>query len=99
MLVKFSSEVHEDIIMLGDVAKNLIKMMGYSGSIPSAISADDVPKALDNLKKAVSDSKSLHENNLDEDEEPVTLANRAWPLIEMLEAAKQSNKHVMWQEK
>lgn len=99
MLVKFSSEVHEDIIMLGDVAKKLIKMMGYSGSIPSAIAAEDVPNALENLKKAVSESKSAPVNNQDEDEEPVSLANRAWPLIEMLEAAEKSNKHVMWQEK
>ncbi len=100
MLVKFSSEAYEDIIMLGDVAKQLIQMMGYSGSIPSAISEDDIPKALANLKKGVAQSKTNSSLDADDyDDEPVSLAHRAWPLIEMLEAAHQHKKHVMWQEK
>ena len=42
MLVTFSSPAYADITMFGDVAVRLIKMMGHSGTIPSALLAEDV---------------------------------------------------------
>ena len=50
MLVAFKSDAYADIIMFGDVAQQLLKMMGHSGTVPSAIQADDVPAALERLK-------------------------------------------------
>ena len=41
MLVAFKSDAYADIIMFGDVAQQLLKMMGHSGTVPSAIQADD----------------------------------------------------------
>ena len=38
--------------MFGKTALQLIKMMGHSGVVPSAIMAEDVPAALDRLKNA-----------------------------------------------
>src|SRR6185312_9413752 len=53
MLVTFKTSAHADIIMFGDIAKQLLKMMGHSGTIPSAMVADEVPAALDRLRHAV----------------------------------------------
>ena len=47
MLITFKSDAYADIIMFGDIAERLLKMMGHSGTVPSAILADDVPAALD----------------------------------------------------
>jgi uncharacterized protein DUF1840 len=106
MLVTFTSNEHGDITMFGDVAERLLEMMGHSGTIPSAVSAEHVSEALENLKKAleIDPDEVVHdevrENDDEEEKEPpVSLARRAFPLIQMLTAAAEANSHVMWYKK
>ena len=102
MLVTFRTSAYANIIMFGDIAVTLLKMMGHSGTVPSAIRADDVPAALERLKAAIEKDKTAggsaprvgHEN--DAEEPPVSLAHRAFPLIELLEAAANRKCDVMW---
>jgi hypothetical protein len=102
MLVTFETAVHANITMFGDVAVALIKMTGHSGSVPGALMAADVPAALERLKRAVAERP--HESldpeprggTADEDEPNVSLAHRALPLIQLLEAAAAAGKNVMW---
>ena len=102
MLVTFRTDAYANITMFGDVAVSLLKMMGHSGTVPSAILARDVPAALERLKAAVARDKAAGgaqaEGAQDDDsEEPrVSLANRAFPLIELLEAAAKKESDVMW---
>lgn len=101
MLVTFSCPVYADITMFGDVAIHLLKMMGHSGTVPSALLAADVPVALERLQTAVAiegDSPaSPRDSSQDEDEEPaVSLRHRAMPLIELLKAAAKAECNVMW---
>lgn len=49
MSVTFTTRAYADITMFGDVALTLLKMMGHSGTVPSAILAADVPAALSRL--------------------------------------------------
>ena len=53
MLVTFSSDAYPEFTMFGDVAIRLIKMMGHSGTVPSAILAEDIPAALARLQAAL----------------------------------------------
>ena len=103
MLVVFTSNVHSDIIMFGDVAEKLIEMMGHSGTIPSAIAAKDVPDVLERLKKAIAfQQQQTPENDQDDEEnaeEKVSLSGRAFPLIEMLTKAAAEDAGVMWYKK
>jgi len=46
MLVTFTTDAYADIIMFGDVALTLLKMMRHSKTVPGAILAADVPMAL-----------------------------------------------------
>lgn len=100
MLIVFESNAHTDITMFANIAKSLIKMMGHSGTIPSAIAAKDIPGALEKLKKALDadTSKELPESD-DEEEEEVSMSGRAFPLIEMLQAAIRENEPIMWYQK
>jgi hypothetical protein len=105
MLITFKTPVYADITMFGDVAKALIKMMGHSGAIPGAILAEDVPKALETLKDAVARNPNapLNPRRDDDDDEAVrresvSLAKRALPLVELLEAAARDEKNVMWEQ-
>lgn len=104
MLVTFSCKAHENITMFGDVAQTLIKMMGHSGTIPSALRAEEVPGALERLRQNVEKAKHTsplkdNEKKWDEQEEPdVSLKHRAIPLISLLEAASHAKCNVMWKE-
>ena len=101
MLVTFSCPAYADITMFGDVALRLLKMMGHSGTVPSALAAQDVQPALERLEAAVAaevESAGLESPAEDEDGEPVvSLSHRALPLIELLKAAAKAECHVMWE--
>lgn len=102
MLVTFRTSAYANITMFGDVAVTLLKMMGHSGTVPSAIRADDIPEALERLKAAIAKVKATGESpsegaHDDDSEEPrISLAHRAFPLIELLEAAAKRKSDVMW---
>ncbi len=97
MLVTFSTDAYADITMFGDVAINLLKMMGHSGTVPSAILSGDIPGALSRLNNAINtESVSPPPNNNDEKTPSVSMANRAMPLINLLAAAAKANSNVMW---
>jgi hypothetical protein len=59
MLVTFSCPAYADITMFGDVAVHLLKMMGHSGKVPSALLAADVPAALERLEAAGSRPREI----------------------------------------
>tara|TARA_B110000046_G_C12890443_1_gene354095 strand:- start:443 stop:715 length:273 start_codon:yes stop_codon:yes gene_type:complete len=87
--------------MFSDVAEQMLKMMGHSGMIPSAIAAKDVAAALTRLKAAVelSDNQKTVEIGVGaniEDESKVSIVNRAFPLIKMLTRAAEEGCDVIW---
>ena len=104
MLVTFHTKAFADITMFGDIAIKLIRMMGHSGTVPSALSAPDVSPALEQLKAALAAHKSANPDDEsvgdefqgDPIERPVGLAQRAFPLIELLTAAAAAEQTVMW---
>lgn len=100
MLVTFSCQAHGDVTMFGDVAIRLIEMMGHSGTVPSALLADDVPTALEHLTARLAAEEPPptipERRELDDDEPVIPLQLRAGPLLELLEAAKVEKCDVMW---
>lgn len=105
MLLTFKSDAYADITMFGDVAQQLLRMMGHSGTVPGAILAKDVPAVLDRLTRAIDTEKAVAPApspgdipDKDVDDQAVSLTYRALPLIELLTAAAEKNCDVMWQE-
>ena len=100
MLVTFRTKRYANITMFGDVAKQLLDLMGHSGTVPSAIKAEDVPAALARLEAAIEQHRAVDgaaaENNHDDSPRKVTLSQRAVPLLELLRAAKANKADVMW---
>jgi hypothetical protein len=97
MLIRFDSKAGT-ITMFGDVAVELLRMMGQSGSIPGAILARDIPAALERLRSSASGTRDpAAEPKTDEDSEPkVGMRQRAFPLIELLERAAKQDADVIW---
>jgi hypothetical protein len=87
--------------MFGDIAVQLLKLMGHSGTVPSAILAPDIPPALERLRRALDQGAAPPATPTDEEDRregraPVSLRQRAYPLIELLERAAKNNADVMW---
>jgi hypothetical protein len=105
MLVTFSTKVSADITMFGDVAKELLKLMGQTGVVPGGLKAADIAPALERLKQAVAvvgarpsgNPPRSAEDDKDERAPPmVSLRQRAVPLIGLLEAAAREKADVIW---
>jgi hypothetical protein len=105
MLVTFRTKAYANITMFGDVAKELLELMGHSGTVPSAIEAADVPAALERLETAVAQRRAAEAAEAGpvadvrggyDAPRVVRLSQRAVPLLELLRAAKAKNVGVMW---
>jgi hypothetical protein len=110
MIVTFRSPATESVMMFGDIAETLLKMMGATGRIPGALLAEDVPAALARLEREIQALKASESSNpaptSDGDEEsddekpkepPISIVTRAAPLIDMLKRAVEAKKGVVWE--
>jgi hypothetical protein len=102
MIVRFDSKVG-GFTMMGDVAVTLLRMMGHSGTVPSAILAADIPAAVARLRAALAAlPPPAAEPDTDGDDEDdrrrdaVPLPHRAVPLIDLLERSAAANVDVTW---
>lgn len=92
--------------MFGDVAVHLLKMMGHSGTVPSAILAADIPAAIERLEKALENPPPLpakpkaegEKREADDGEPRVSLPQRAYPLLQLLRNAAAQKVDVMWEQ-
>ncbi|MCC6707275.1 MAG: DUF1840 domain-containing protein [Gammaproteobacteria bacterium] len=104
MPITFKSKYSPDVLMLEAVARELIHLMGHSGSVPGSLAAEDIPAALANLERAIGEGpgRALDaDRRRDEDEDrrdkPVSVAHRAGPLLAMLKTALKEREHVLWE--
>lgn len=103
MLVRFRSPADADIIMFGAVARELLALMGFSGRIPSAVQAEDLPAVREKLLAGLASAPlAPPDEGSEEDRERarnfVPLKTRAQPLLKMIDAAIRKNTHVMWEQ-
>src|SRR5688572_15726796 len=108
MLVTFRTKAHPNITMFGDVAIELLELLGHSGTVPSAIKSEDVPAALARLEAALERRRAADaadagdvpkdDRGRNDYEAPrkVTLSQRAFPLLELLRAAAANKTDVLW---
>lgn len=109
MLITFSAKRCHSVTMFGDIATQLIAMMGFCETIPGAIREEDIDQALRNLQQRIEQVKQANQQggvepqnpldlDLDADEfEPeICLSVRALPLISLLESACNEKSYVMW---
>lgn len=104
-MIRFTSPAGASVSMFEKDAKALIRMMGHSGTIPSAIRAEDVATALHQLETALKteeekDQATQQTKPLEHDAEEKSVSTnvRAYPLLELLKAAATKQKNVMWEQ-
>lgn len=99
MIVTFSTTTSGSIVYQGDIALQLLRILGRDETMPSAMYAEDIPSAVATLKAAIALDRSREvTGNADDDssDAEVSLSHRALPLIELLEAAQRENTGLMW---
>lgn len=111
MIVTFQSPASGDVIMFGDVAQRMMKIMGKEASDKGIVTVEQLPDAIARLKAAIEEDKrqraGLQEEDLPRTEldhsghaqssrPHVTLTQRAVPLLELLEWSLKKQKPVVW---
>lgn len=101
-MIRFESNAGAPVTMHEDLALMFIRMTGHQDTVPGAIVAEDIPQALSRLRQRVAeaaqnpDTSGVPEDELEDDEAPVKLPTRAFPLVKLLEAAERQHKDLLW---
>ena len=105
MIVTFQSQAAGDVIMFGEVAQQMMKIMGKDTTAKGIVTLEQLPDAIARLQAAVAADKAQRggamrpQADAKEDgvaQEPISMAQRAVPLIELLERSLRKNKPVVW---
>jgi hypothetical protein len=110
-LIVFRSKAAGEIFMFAETARRILAIIGKPEAPRGVISAEQIPQALAQLTAAVEEEKALLQQAREETEraqrrgeqaadepaaQPITLAQRAHPLLEMLRAAQKKQVDVTW---
>jgi len=104
MTIKFKSKATGDLVMLTRHAEALMKVIGKEPSQQGILLPEDMAAALTELKALPAEQPQPAEPDEDGQvpvvpafaDEQVSLRQRAWPLIQMIERAQAANEAVVW---
>jgi hypothetical protein len=111
MLITFKSKAYPNVMMYQDHAKRILDLL-HKDSERGVITAEEAPRAVKLLESEIEESrkhqltddveqdvKAHHGDTEDAEHEPievVTFSTRAFPLLEMLRAARDHQADVLW---
>jgi hypothetical protein len=103
MLFTFRSKASAEFYMLEAHARTLLDLIGKPLTPTGIITAAQIPEAIAAIEAAVARTASAPSPAKDADEDKpreayrdVALAQRAWPLLEMLRKAQARQADVIW---
>lgn len=109
MLITFKSSASADVIMLGDDAARVIALLGKDAKDKQGIvTVEQLAAAIASLEAAIEADRARQAERTAEDEAadreagrtgmaaPVGIAQRAWPVLEMLRTAQKEGVPVIW---
>ena len=104
MIYKFKSKASGDVIMLGPNGDQVMRLLGREPAPKGIIEVAAMAQAITTLRKAVADEEAARGEAAQADggsdtagrEPSVSLRQRVWPLIEMLERSQAARADVVW---
>jgi hypothetical protein len=104
MAFKFKSQATSDLLMLSAHAQALLQHIGKSAEGSGILTPQEMPAALATLKALPGDEPPADaQSKPDEPEQEagpsdgaVSLRQRAWPLVQMIERAHAADKPIVW---
>ncbi|APA88339.1 DUF1840 domain-containing protein [Paraburkholderia sprentiae WSM5005] len=103
MMITFQSTAAPDVVMLRDLAQYLLGLIGKRLGERGVISHDELPHAIDRLEAAITEDaaaettlEALHRSTSNQRESRNRLSQRAWPFLDMMRAARESDADIIW---
>ena len=102
MLYKFRSKAAGDVIMLGPNGDQVMRIIGRQPAAKGIFEVADMPAIVGALKSAVAADEAARAQAARDDDasaakgDGVTLRQRVWPLIEMLERCHAARQVITW---
>jgi len=106
MLVTFKCHASPDVTMLENLAQYLLGIIGKRLGPRGVITHEELDTAINKLEAAIATDKkerAEHEGHFHEGEDgrerhevPVGLAQRAFPFLDMLRAARKEQNDIVW---
>jgi cyclopropane-fatty-acyl-phospholipid synthase len=101
MLYEFKSKATGTVVMMQPVAERILGIIGKPPGATGIITVAQMPAAIAALEAAVAQERgqpAVEEQDEDGRERPrrVSLAQRAWPFLEMLRDSLRAEKDVTW---
>jgi len=103
-MITFQSDASGDVMMFDDVAQRMMDIMGKDRTARGVVTVEQMPECIARLKAAIAEdrARALGKAPGEEEEEEtgvsarVSLAQRALPLVELLERSLEREKPVLW---
>lgn len=104
MIYKFKSKAAGDVIMMGPTGDKVLGLIGKSASAQGIIEPAQMPAAIQALADAISADDAAREAAGQDGEpapsgdarDPISLRQRAWPLVEMMKRAQAADAPITW---
>ena len=96
----FKSRADADLLMMERAADQLLRIVGREPARQGIIEAAAIPAAMRAIETAIAAEAARHGSKADDDDElrepHVGLAQRAWPLLEMMKRALAEQADIVW---
>jgi len=102
-MITFQSDASGDVMMFDEVAHRMMDLMGKEHTQRGVITVEQMPECIARLQTAIAEDRALARGKPHDDEAEETgvaarvgLAQRAIPLVELLERSLAREKPVLW---
>lgn len=105
-MITFQSDASGDVMMFDAVAKQMMELMGKEVTTRGVVTPEQMPGCIARLQAAIAADRAQGSPPQDEEADaaagltgvnaPVSLAQRAVPLVEQLERSLAAEKPVLW---
>lgn len=102
-MITFQSDASGDVMMFDEVAHHMMDIMGKEHTVRGVVTVEQMPECIARLKAAIAEDRARARGNPENEGEEgtgvaarVSLAQRAIPLVELLERSLEREKPVLW---
>lgn len=99
MLITFRSDAGASVQMFEPIAVAMLLRMDHSETVPGAILGKDIEQYLSTLQASLKLDPGVPDKSDDDDDfidQPVSLQQRAYPLLELMKKAAAKDENLMW---
>lgn len=105
MLITFRSSASNDVLMFESAAKDILRCIGKGpDEATGIITPAQLPDAINSIKVAIAADRTtpapptdpMREDEVSATDEPVSFAQRARPMLELMERALAEDAPVVW---